>query len=84
MDFRLLQMLELVPGRYFMAVAADAELGVVTSVCLTWTAAFALLQGAGLLLEIMQMSTGGWLLSAKSWRETFLFILLKDTDGNHS
>lgn len=61
-----------------MAVAADRELGMVTPVHLIWTAGFVLLQGAG------QLSTEGWLLSAKSWRETFLFILLKDTDGNHS
>lgn len=46
---------------------------------LTWTAGITVLQGAGLLLEIMQLSTEGWLLSARSWSETFLFILLKDT-----
>lgn len=62
-----------------MAVAADRELGMVTPLCLTWTAGITLLQGAGLLLEIMQLSTEGWLLSARSWSEAFLFILLKDT-----
>lgn len=40
--------------------------------------------GKELLLEILQLSTEGWLLPAKSWSETFLFVLLKDTDGNHS
>lgn len=62
-----------------MAVAADRELGMVTPLCLTWTAGVTLLQGAGQLLEIMQLSTEGWLLSARSWSETFLFILLEDT-----
>lgn len=66
MDFRLLLIPGLVPGKYFMAVAADRELGMMTPLWLTWTAGSVLLQGAGLLLEILQLSTEGWLLSAKS------------------
>lgn len=66
MDFRLLSIPGLVPGKYFMAVAADRELGMMTPLCLTWTAGSVLLQSAGLLLEILQLSTEGWLLSAKS------------------